>query len=482
MTPQPDSPTPKPQPNQPATAAAAAAKVLRVGVVMAGRVVEERIVRDERRVTLGASPHSTFCVPGSALPRRVDIFERTRDGRYRLVAPTSVGGRLYHDGQLRPLAEHQAAGGKRLDVMLDDDSRGRLELADVTLLFQLVSAPPRMPRPRLPASLRARPLDRLDMPLAASFTFLAALAAGFGFYLSTVELPHRSPTVVPDGFPQLTAAARPVVVFRGDLPKKVGEKPVKPKQPKAKASDDGRKTKRRHARKSPAHGTRRASNKKQGPACDAACQAKRRRARLAKALASQPVFTLIGSPSARGRATAYDQLRRGDPSRKIDKALDGATAMRTGPRTDGLRVRGTNKVKRASIGDLNPRISGPTRVDTGTVVKERVPEVDVRPIGPPPTGPDAPPADVVARRLRRLMPAFRNCYQRAIKRGGIANGKISLRLDLSVIGRTIGVEVERDTIGSPVLKACVTRTAKRFRIPPQKRRTELALPLIFRRK
>ena len=49
---------------------------------------------------------------------------------------------------------------------LSDNSRGKLSLGDLTILFQFVTEPPRQPKPMLPASVRGTFADRFDPRLS----------------------------------------------------------------------------------------------------------------------------------------------------------------------------------------------------------------------------------------------------------------------------------------------------------------------------
>jgi hypothetical protein len=62
----PGQPPPKPQ--------ATADKVLRIGIVQAGKVVHERLVAPGQSVSIGESPKSTFVVPAKSIPKKFALF------------------------------------------------------------------------------------------------------------------------------------------------------------------------------------------------------------------------------------------------------------------------------------------------------------------------------------------------------------------------------------------------------------------------
>jgi hypothetical protein len=50
-------------------------KILRIGIIQGGRIVEERLVRKRESITIGQSAKNTFVVLSDALPRNWLLFE-----------------------------------------------------------------------------------------------------------------------------------------------------------------------------------------------------------------------------------------------------------------------------------------------------------------------------------------------------------------------------------------------------------------------
>src|SRR5580700_11112060 len=50
-------------------------KVLRIGLVQGGRVIEERIIKQRTNVTIGSSEKAIFVVPTSTVPPQFKLFE-----------------------------------------------------------------------------------------------------------------------------------------------------------------------------------------------------------------------------------------------------------------------------------------------------------------------------------------------------------------------------------------------------------------------
>src|SRR5437870_4743481 len=154
----------------PAKQAAGGPKILRIGIIQGGKIVEERLVRKRENVTIGQSAKNTFVIPASnVLPRSMTIFELTQQG-YALNFTEGMDGRIAFDQNVAPvtLAQLRSKAVKRgdfLHVNLSDRARGKVVIGDVTILFQFVAPPPVQPRPQLPPSVRGSITQDLDWML-----------------------------------------------------------------------------------------------------------------------------------------------------------------------------------------------------------------------------------------------------------------------------------------------------------------------------
>src|SRR5215831_13084992 len=121
-------------------------KILRIGIIQGGRIVEERLVRKRESITLGQSAKNMFVVPSDALPRSWLLFEvhgnqyvaHFTDG---MDARIAVGNEIISLGQLKQTGKIQKRGASWV-LPLDERSRGKITLADMPILFQFVTPPP----------------------------------------------------------------------------------------------------------------------------------------------------------------------------------------------------------------------------------------------------------------------------------------------------------------------------------------------------
>ena len=194
--------------------ATAKVRVLRIGIVQGGRIIEERLIRSRSNISIGWSSKATFAVPSEALPKQWMLFELTPKGYVARFAD-AMDARIAVGNEVIALAQLKQAGrirrqGNAWLLLLDERSRGKINVGDLTILFQFVTPPPLQPRPRLPASVRGSWTTGLDwaFTLIGGASFLVHLV--FVLYLRNVDWP-RKPDIeeIPDRFVQMVVKAKP---------------------------------------------------------------------------------------------------------------------------------------------------------------------------------------------------------------------------------------------------------------------------------
>ena len=149
-----------------------AARVLRLAVVEAGKVVDERLFSTD--VTVGATEAATFLVPWRRGRRPFRLFHASREG-FVLQLSEGIKGTLAQSGQVHRLEDVAVDRSGRAKVRLKNDARGKVILGEVTLLFQLVAAPPKHLRPQLPVAV--------IKPISGDVDWLTTVVAAFSFLL-----------------------------------------------------------------------------------------------------------------------------------------------------------------------------------------------------------------------------------------------------------------------------------------------------------
>ena len=149
-----------------------------------------------------------FVVLSDALPRNWLLFELSGNGYVAhfsdgMDARIAVGNEIISLSQLKQTGKIQKRGAAWV-LPLDERARGKITLADMTILFQFVTPPPPQPRPQLPASVRGSALSGVDwfFTTIAAVSFLLHLI--FVIYLRNVDWP-RKPDIeaIPDRFVQM---------------------------------------------------------------------------------------------------------------------------------------------------------------------------------------------------------------------------------------------------------------------------------------
>src|SRR5271166_1785138 len=150
-------------------------KVLRIGLVAGGRILEERIVKQRTSVSVGPSEKSTFVVQAN-LPAQFKLFELIGGDYYvnfldgmtgRIALATGITDLVALKGQAKRV-------GPAYQVRLTEEARGKNIIGETTFLFQFVAPPPVQPRPQLPLAVKGGLASQVDWTLTiiAAFSFL----------------------------------------------------------------------------------------------------------------------------------------------------------------------------------------------------------------------------------------------------------------------------------------------------------------------
>ncbi|HEY0255531.1 MAG TPA: hypothetical protein VGC41_28575, partial [Kofleriaceae bacterium] len=140
-------------------------RILRIGILLGGKIVEERLIREQASISVGQSMKNTFSIPVEGLPLEFTLFALDQNVYY-LRFLSKMDGRLSDGGNVFTLEQLKTNGAQNVgdywQVKLTSTARGKLSLGDLTVLFQFVTEPPRQPKPMLPASVRGTFADRFD--------------------------------------------------------------------------------------------------------------------------------------------------------------------------------------------------------------------------------------------------------------------------------------------------------------------------------
>src|SRR5215470_9369368 len=277
--------------------ASSSAKILRVGVIRDGKIIEERHIRHPSAVTIGQDGTNTFVIPASELPASFPVFEY-RNGVYTLVYTDRMNGRVANRSGDFDFAGLKSKGlvqkrGGAWALTLDDSAEGKVSIGEVTLLFQFVAPPPEPARIELPPEVRGtvwRSIDHLFFGILAVSLFLHFAGA------ACIMLSPKPPD------PDLALDELPDRFARVLLPPKQPE-PEQPKAPEQAQAEVKKEVK-----------------KKELPA-----DAQARKAIIQQKVASKGLLKILGS--AGGSGALSDVLGSGTGSGDVAAALAGARGV-----------------------------------------------------------------------------------------------------------------------------------------------------------
>lgn len=421
-------------------------EVLRVGVLVDGRIVEERVLPRRAAIQIGTDERNDVVVRTRALPPRFTMFEPAGD-RWVLHVPEGANGRVAGRGGMHDLAalrERQVRS-----VGLEPGARGKVSIGGVTLLFQLVPPPPVQVRPQLPASARSGFFRQVDWLFTAFATMSLLAHFGFVIFLENADWSVSEPLAE-------TEARIAMLIF---------PEPEPPPDPMVPPEDttDADTTDTSHpvaddTNPNPVTGPRRPRPGPAQPSIDRDAIAQE---------ASDAAIALLGSI---GPGSFSNLLEGGMPMESQARLFDdihSTSVASNDPGTMRTRDRGGD----GPTGDISSlRRSGDgtetQQRDEGTPVREHIitianPDPDeIDPIGDG----EFDSRQVVAA-IRRRVPRIQACYEHIIGAVGV-DGKITVAFTIEEAGSVSRLRVIENTAQSEQLAGCVTRNLSGLRFNP----------------
>ncbi len=433
-------------------------KVLRIGVVQGGRVVEERIVKQRSTVTVGPGERNTFVIPG-APASSFRLFELIGNDYHLNFLDTTQGRIALSTGVselsvLKGQARRTSQGAYQ--IRLTDDARGKVVIGDTTLLFQFVAPPPIQPKPRLPvAVLRGTNSIDWNTTIIAAFSFLfhfLLLGAIYSDWLDPVVDGEYSVAGLVDTLKALPPP--PVVEEKAEVSDEKAETAEKAETPKATSA----------APASKATGGQ---------------MSKQEAAAVANQLEQLEMAT-IGALSASGPAT-LGVLKGEVALGSLDSAAQSGAGVGAGG--DELAVSGAGGTLRpgqtGGLGLSGIGAQGKTEgtTGTGTAAKVAGPKGNANPTLEAQRGGRVGNANSVVQRMRG---SFRACYQRGLNENPDSQGTIRLTIQIGPGGEVSGVTAVPQGTLSPTVIACVkSRAAAAQFDPPEGGSAALVVPVTF---
>jgi outer membrane biosynthesis protein TonB len=436
--------------------AATGPKVLRIGLVQSGRVIEERIIKQRGHVTVGPSEKNMFVVTSTSVPPSFRLFE-LMGGQYHLNFFEGMKGRVAMPtgitdlGALRGQARRTQQGAYQ--VKLPDDARGKVVIGDTTLLFQFVSPPPVQPKPQLPVAV-TRGASDIDWTttIIAAFSFLLhflAIGALYSDWLDPVVDDEMSVAGLIDSVKALP-------------PPPPIEEPTEAAEPTDKGEEKPKET-----------------PKSAGPpAAKGGPMTAAQAAALSNQLDQLELATL-GALASEGPATA-GVLRSGEVA---TSALDAAAASGAGVGIGGdLRLGGAGGTIRpgsagGGLGGIGMTGRAGGTEGTGGVQKVKGPKGSANVGG---TSVSGGMISNASRVIAGMRPGFRACYMRGLDENPDAQGSIRLTIRVGPGGEVQSVNaIPSGNLPASVV-ACVRNRASQAQFdPPEGGSSAIDVPVTF---
>ncbi len=437
----------RPQPQQGSGTSTGRPRILRIGILLGGKIVEERLIRERTAVSIGQSMKNTFSIPIEGLPLEFTLFAMD-EGKYYLRFLSKMDGRLSDvGGQVNTLDALKGRGaqqhGDYFQVPLGDGARGKLTLGDLTILFQFVTEPPRQPKPMLPASVRGTFADRLDPRL--SVIMGASIIAHFAVVIIALLGDIEEDTLAQRAYNLTFKQDTYQVDVSQPIPTQVADAGSAAGSAAAKVPDKG-----------PAK-----------PKPDSGGREKTESVSMTEDDASRFADLLTGE--------GPDGTSEGDMSKRRPGADLGAQINDV--REGGQKVAIGGGAGRGSRGDGDPRVGtgsglktdgpGGDGIGTGKTVEKgpsgRISVADKQTFDESTLTPDV----VLAKIQSAYMAGLKRCYKNYLNKDASARGKVTLSLTVNETGRTTkggakGFADEVDTCISAQM------TSWRFPVPKDK--------------
>jgi hypothetical protein len=409
----------RPQPPSAQQANQPRQRILRIGILLGGKLVEERLIRERTTVSLGQSMKNTFSVPVEGLPLEFPMFTLDQ-GKYYLRFLNNMDGRLSDGGNVNTLDALKGRGaqnhGSYWQVPLADSARGKLSVGDLTVLFQFVTEPPRQPKPMLPASVRGTFVDRFDPRL--SVILGASIIIHFAIAIVALNMDQPEKQGLADRAFDLTfdpakvvsAEEKPAVKAETG-PGETKKEPDKPKTPTIQTlpkpeSNAGRDDKEKISLKQQEE---------------------------AKSFAD-----LLTSEGPNGTSEGDISRRRpgSDLKQQVDAVKEGGKQVAVGGGAGhGSRDSGDSRVGTGKGPDING--PGGTEVAGGPKV-EKAPQGRIN-VSDKTGGEDTTlsPDAVLSKIQNAYMAGLKRCYKNYLVKDASARGKVTLTLTINETGRTV---------------------------------------------
>ncbi len=456
-------------------------KILRIGLIQNGKIVEERLLRKREPITIGQSPRNTFVLSSAGLPKTYSLFEM-KGTSYFLNFRAGMNGKISVEDSVldfRALREQKLARkkGENYILKLSERSRGKVMFGEVTVLFQFVEPPPPPSKLQLPASMRGGAIGGgMELPflycLLGSFVVQVFSTA----FIVTRDYPEETQSLdkLPDRF---------VGVLLEDKPPPPPPKKIKVEE-KEEVDDDAPVDKTVEKEAAEPEPEPEPEPKAEPKSAEEKAREKAKKIEeFQEKVASKTILKFVGAVGADGESgSLIDSLKEGASSVALKDAFigDGLTAAKDSSTKRLSRTSGkSGKVAGLDDSALKGRKAG--KVKSGKKGKEVAVKGRMKLKKPSEafgTGVLSPNA--ITKVVKRRAGAVKSCYERQLKRNPKLKGKVVVQFEILQSGRVGKTKIVKNTTRDPAVGDCIKKQVKRWRFPkPDGGSVTVSFPFLF---
>jgi outer membrane biosynthesis protein TonB len=425
-------------------------KILRIGIIQSGRIVEERLIPAETAVTVGDHPKCTVVISGAQLPsKRFELFAN-RGGKYCLQFTEKMHGKVAQAGEISTLASLASTGkaakkGSWFSFPLAEDNRGKVYVGDYTVLFQFVTPPPQ-PARRRSADFRPFRWEEVD------WLFLGVLFVSALLHTATVIWIESQPPPKEWSIEDIPARFVKLVI-----PEEEKDEPV---EEESDAEGEGDKEDAKEDESAEEEPEEAPAEKAPEPQETA----EERRARQEALVQSSGLLAILGTMGTSSSGDAVADLLSDGLSSDAGSALANSTGLAVGRRDDagsGLRS-GGGPGGAASIGDLGGTGGGgaggslqkkqkklKAKIQTGAADFGTASQGDTKSI---------------KKILKRYTGQVKACYERQLKNDPDLGGKVTVSFVIQTNGKVADAEILVNTTDNVPLENCILKVIRKIRV------------------
>ena len=460
-------------------------KILRVGIIQNGRIIEERLLRNREPVSVGQKLANTFVIASNAFPPAFSMFD-IKGGKYQLNYTAQMTGRILLAKSVHDLKSLQESGKAKASsggwtLELSERARGKVSLGDVTILFQFVNPPPLRKLPQLPANMRGGLLLFLASIMGLSGGFLASLmfstiaqVGGVLWLVLMVAPPQRVAGIQ-------ALSDRFVSIIE---PEEEEEEPPEPDSSDIELADDGIETEVEDEDEDALE------DEPEEPGEEEVVEDTRTRDEIREAARDVVVQESAlaafygGGETADGPTLGFtDSLT----DRRAEEVLANQTALGENAGSGGIVSRTGMGTSSGAEGEVNRALvnAGGGSEVAAAATTERTVERDTVQVRAsvrnrdPQTRGGTVDQEGLQRTLRRKRADIERCYERALAGDPELAGRILIEFTIGSDGRVSSASLRENTVGSAV-GSCIEGRVRRWRFdPPEGGNATVRVPYIL---